>query len=248
MSSTLKGRTALITGGAVRIGKEIALALAREGVNLIIHYNKANREAQNTVNILKKHRIKAEKIKADFSKPKQVEKLFDKIKEKKIKIDILINNAAIFYPSTFRNIESEEFIKTYLINAYTPLALSKFFAKQTIKGDIINILDSRIKGINKKYLTYSLSKKTLHDITKLLAVELAPSIKVNAIAPGLILAQKDDNWDKSKLYNKRTLLKKKGKIADIIYGIMFLLKNPFITGETIFIDGGQKLISNIYGL
>jgi len=247
-TSELHGKTALITGGATRIGKTIALTLSSKGADIILHYNKAEKEAKKTSLEIKKNKTKCYLVKSDFSKPKEIKSIFKTLRKNKIKVDILINNASVFTSSTLKDISAKEFLTTYMVNAFAPLLLSLEFYKQTKKGSIINILDSRIKGINKKYISYALSKKTLYEITKLLAFEFAPYIRVNAIAPGLILASKDENWEQNKLYEKRNLLKKIGKPSFIADAVLFLISNDFITGETIFIDAGQKIKTNIYGL
>ena len=197
--NSIKGKTALVTGGAKRIGREIALGLAKKGANIIVHYNTSKKDAEKTINEIKKLGVESWGIKADLSNIKHVKSLIERAIAKSGKIDFLVNNASVFNKSRLETFDEKEFLRTIQINALAPLILSKKFSLHTKKGSILNILDSRIKGIDIGHISYFLSKKMLRDITELLAVEMAPSITVNGLAIGFIL---DGKEKKPPLYNK----------------------------------------------
>lgn len=183
----LKGKTALITGGTSKLGREIAIALAKEGVNIIIHYHSAEKIAEDLCNQLSSFGVKTCKIKADLEKENEREKLIEEGLKIDRKFSILINNAAIYNSpekGTF-----EEFMKNLEVNTWAPYFLSLKFAEKIKRGEIIHILDARIKRINLSSpdLFYILSKHLLALLTRKLARELSPKIRVNGIAPGRII-------------------------------------------------------------
>lgn len=183
----LSGRTALITGGTSKLGKEIAIALAKEGVDIIIHYHKAEKEAEKLCDYISALGMKAYKIMADFENENDRKELIEKALKIDKKFSILINNASIY--KSPENGTFEEFIKNLEINTWTPYFLSLKFAEKIKKGEIINILDARIKKINfsSPDLFYILSKHLLALLTHKLTSQFSPNIRVNGIAPGRII-------------------------------------------------------------
>lgn len=183
----LKGKTALITGGTSKLGREIAIALAKEGVNIIIHYNKAEKVAKNLCNYINALGVKGYELKADFEKENERKKLIEKALKIDRELSILINNASI-YQSPERG-TFDEFMRNLEVNTWTPYFLSVKFAEEIKTGEIINILDARIKRINLSSpdLFYILSKHLLALLTQKLANQFSPKIRVNGIAPGRII-------------------------------------------------------------
>ncbi len=237
----LGGKTALITGGARRIGREIALALASEGADIVIHYKDSAGEAESLRLELEKKGVKCSLIKADFENEKDYKNLISASIEKIGSLDILINSASLFPTDTVMDLKWEGLIKNIRINAWAPFYLSREFALKVKNGVIINLLDSRIKGFNKKHVSYLFGKKMLESFTKLTALEFAPGIRVNGIAPGLILppAGKDEKYLNG--LSEAVPLKRHGSVRDITETVLFLIKSEFITGEIIFVDGGWHL-------
>ncbi len=242
----LSGKTALITGGAKRIGKAIAFALACNGVNIAIHYKSSEEEAKAMAKEIENLGVKAWITQADLSIPSEVEKLIPNIIEKAGNLDILINNASIFDRSKLTEFSDEVLIENIRTNAFAPLLLARAFAKQKIQGAIINLLDTRIIEYDKEHSAYHISKLMLFSLTKMMALEFAPLIRVNAISPGLILPPPGQDISYLEKLSVTNPLKKIGSPDDITNAVLFLLNSDFITGQVIFVDGGYHLKGNIY--
>lgn len=242
MIHSLKGQTALVTGGAVRIGRAICLQLAEQGCNLAIHYGHSEQAAQDLARTLtEKYPIKASIFQADLSKAESCDHLIDQILTSIPQLDILVNNAAIFpEPDEFKNINQDTWQKLMDINLRAPLFLSHAFAQQQQPGSIINIIDARYQKTGTDHFMYRLGKHGLAELTRMLALELAPQIRVNAIAPGAILPPPGKGTDFLER-NKRKLvpLNSIGNAEHIANNVIHLLKQEFMTGQIISIDGGE---------
>lgn len=242
MNNLLHKRRALITGATKRLGKSITLALASSGADVIIHHRPGQeRSAKSLIRQCLKYKIKANNIASDFEDPQETYDLIKKASKRYGRIDILINNASIYEKTEIKTLEAAEITRTLNINTYAPLIISQEFAKQTKKGDIINLLDAKTGRMDPEYGVYNLSKKLLAEITKITAIDLAPGIKVNAVAPGIVLPPIDIPKNRLKKRTETTLLLKRGRPQNIVSAILFLLINDFITGETIHVDGGERL-------
>ncbi len=243
----LKGKTALVTGAAKRIGKAIAGVLAQNHVNVIMHYcSSADKYVNGALADIKTPGIEAWKFQSDFSNIDNVDSLFEKIENTIGPVDILINNASVFSPSKLATLSFRELNNTLAINSIAPFRLSQHIVKQNREGSIINILDSCIKRYDMNHAAYQLSKSMLHQITEMMAVELAPQIRVNGIAPGIILPPEGKDETYIRELSRRNLLNRSGKLSDITDAVLFLLSNTFITGEVLFIDGGENLKGEPY--
>ena len=244
-----KSGTALITGAAKRIGREIALNLAEMGFDIALSYKSSKKEAE----------VLAEKIRADFGvkceifhcdlcDPLQAKKLADAVQKKFSNWNLLINNASIFTRSKFLDAGDLELMNNLNTHLISPLILSKEFAKNIERNSlknaqIINMIDKNIARFDTSYFYYLLSKKSLAEFTKMLSLELAPQIRVNGIAPGFILNSIDEKNPSIETQNliRKIPLKTKGEVENILQTIEFLLKNDFVTGQILFIDGGASL-------
>ena len=238
---SLKGKNALVTGAAKRIGRAIALQLASEGANIAVHYKTSIEEAGDLYRELEKYHVDCWLIQADFEKPDEYEKLVDAAFDKAGNLDILINSASIFPESTIQNITWEDLVCNIRINAWVPFYLGRSFARRTNSGSIVNLLDTRIAGYDLKHVAYLLSKQMLESFTRSMALEFAPRVRVNGVAPGLILPLpgKEDSYPEQLA---RTLpLNRFGDVHDIANAVMFLISNEFITGQVIHVDGGWNL-------
>jgi pteridine reductase len=238
----LQGKTALITGASKRIGRAISLALVQEGVNVVIHYYSSKKDAQALCVELAKHKVNSWVIKADFEKAKECDTLIAQTLKIAGSLDILINNAAIFLPDTIKNMDFERLTRHIQINAWAPFTLSRQFAHLTGKGKIINLLDSRIKSYDWLHVAYILSKQMLSVLTKMTALEFAPDITVNGIAPGLILPPRGENQRYLKRMAGTVPLKRHGNPNDVADAVIYLLKSDFLTGQIINVDGGLHLL------
>lgn len=234
---------ALITGGSDRIGKAVAIHLAKQGYHLVLHYNSAKEKAENLqMHIESTYKVKVELLQINFLKENDFDRIFEDFKRKNITIEVLVNCASDFIPSSFNEQGSELFDKEMTINLKIPYLLTKAFARVFGKGNIINFVDTKVAKNKTVHLDYILSKKLLKDFTKISAVELAPNIRINAIAPGLILPP--EGKDESYLLNlaKDIPLKTIGNLDEVLKAFQFILDSYFFTGQILYIDGGEHLV------
>jgi pteridine reductase len=244
----LHGRTALVTGGSVRIGRAITDALAAHGANVLIHYNTSRDEAEAAANAVIALGVDAWVLPCDFCIAEDAEKYLDRAIELAGPIDILINNASSFPASELDTFTADELMDSVQVNAYAPLQLARRFAHQEIPGHIINFLDTRIVDFDKKHAAYHLSKRMLFTLTRGMAEAYAPEIQVNAVAPGLVLPPegKDEQYLADLAHTNP--LQKYGHPDDITAAVLFLLHSSFITGQIIYVDGGRHMKGAFYGL
>jgi NAD(P)-dependent dehydrogenase (short-subunit alcohol dehydrogenase family) len=244
----MKNKNLLITGGATRIGKEIAIHFSKKGWNIAIHYFKSSSKAKNLKKIVEENAVKAALIKADLKNTKQVEKIISVAKKKLGTIDCLINNAALFEKDDILNFTNNSWNDHLNINLRAPVILTKQFAKQASKkniSNIINIIDQRVFSLTPVFMSYTLSKSALYTFTKTMAMRLSPSIKVNGIAPGPTIKNKRQSIKHFNEQAKSTLLKKSVRPEDICDTVEFLINNNSITGQVVAVDSGQNLTWNI---
>ena len=243
----MKNKNLLITGGATRIGKEIALHFSKKGWNIAIHYFKSSFKAKNLKKIIEENSVKAALIKADLKNIKQVEKIIPLAKKKLGTINCLINNAALFEKDDILNFTTKSWNDHLNINLLAPTILTKQFAKQASKktiSNIINIIDQRVFKLTPIFMSYTLSKSALHTLTKTMAMRLSPNIKVNGIAPGPTIKSKRQTDRHFRNQVRSTLLKKSVRLEDICDTIEFLINNNSTTGQIIAVDSGQNLSRN----
>ncbi|MCZ2084237.1 MAG: SDR family oxidoreductase [Flavobacteriales bacterium] len=235
---------ALITGSADRIGKAVAIHLAKQGYNLILHYNSSKEKAQKLKDEIESgySGLKVELLQINFLQENDFNQIFQDLKKKKITIEILVNCASDFIKSNFKEEGSELLDKEMTINFKIPYLLTKAFAKVYGKGNIINFVDTKVTKNSTVHLDYILSKKLLKDFTRISAVELAPDIRVNGIGPGLILPPEGE--DESYLMNlaQNIPLKTIGNLEEILKAVQFILDSKFFTGQILYIDGGEHLV------
>jgi pteridine reductase len=244
----MKGQKALITGAAKRIGRAIACRFAEESIDVILHYNRSWQEAEELKTRLEETGIRTSILKADLSCPEEVEELFKNAVSAFGHIDYLINNASLFPEDTLINFTAQGLLENINVNALAPLLLSREFAVQNRKGKIINLLDARITDYDHKHASYHLSKRMLYDLTRLMALEFAPRIMVNAIAPGLILPPPGEGTGYLEKMKHSNPLNTYGTLKEITDAVMFLINAEFITGQVIYVDGGRHLKGCVYQL
>ena len=244
----MENKNLLVTGGATRIGKAIALHFSKKGWNIAIHYFKSYSDAKKLKKIIEQNSVKVSLIKADLKNKKQVEKIIPFAKKKLGTINCLINNAALFENDDVLNFTNKSWNDHLNINLLAPLVLTKYFVKQASKkkkSNIINIIDQRVFKLTPHFMSYTLSKSALYTLTKTMAMRLSPNIKVNGIAPGPTIKSKRQTIKHFNKQAKSTLLKKSVGPEDICDTVEFLIKNKSITGEIIAVDSGQNLAWNI---
>ena len=239
-------KVVLITGGARRIGAETANYLHSKGMNIIITYSKSVSAAKSLKKMLNNKREKS----CDIYKVEFNSKVDFKMTSKNIlkifgRIDYLINNASKFYPTKINDITEKVWLDTIDTNIKTPLFLSKNLHKELKKrkGAIINVIDIHVEPPLKDHIIYNISKAGLLALTRTLAKDLAPQIRVNGVSPGAIMWPENESSKKKKLdILSKIPMKSVGNPKDIAKAIYFLLEeSPYITGQNINVDGGRRL-------
>lgn len=238
--------TALITGASKRVGKALAEHLAACGWNIIIHFNSSERAAQELENALRKKypQQRFGRLKANLSIQSEVEKIIPLVVSEFGPFNLLVNNASVFNPGYLKETGVDLFNNQMNVNLKAPFLLMRDFAGHCEKGNIINFVDTRITAGKSNFAAYSLSKKGLWELTKMAALEFAPEIRVNAIAPGVTLPPEDK--DENYLWNlaKNIPMKKPGGLDPILKSLDFILNNNHLTGQLLFADGGENLGQN----
>ncbi len=239
-------KTALVTGGAKRIGRAIAVALAAEGANAVIHYRSSADDAEATAEHVRELGAEAWTVPADLADPAETAGLFDRAANAAGPIDLLVNNAAIFEPSSLTDFKPADLWRTMQVNALAPLELARAFAARRRGGAIVNVLDTKVVDYDRRHVAYHLSKRALLSLTRMMALEFAPTVRVNAVAPGLILPPPGKDRSYLERLASSNPLNKVGSLSQVTDAVLFLLGNEFVTGQVIFIDGGQHMNGRTY--
>lgn len=247
-SKSLSGAVALITGSGVRLGSAMAQALAGQGADVVIHYHRSADEAARTIQAVQAAGQRAWAVQADLAQPQQAEALIGlAVQAAGAPVDILINSASFFQVSRITTVTVEDILANIQVHAVAPLLLSRALAAQARAGRIVNMLDTRIVDYDREHAAYHLSKRMLFTLTRMLALELAPQVAVNAVAPGAILPAAGATREQFEQLAQAAPLARVGGPEDIVKAILFLLDSPFITGQVIFVDGGRHMRGNVYG-
>lgn len=240
----LAGKTALVTGGAVRLGRAICLALAKEGAGVIVHYRHSREEAKSLVAEITDAGGQAWALAADLMSEEACEGLVARSLEAAGAVDILINNAAVFSRDRLADVTEAKLLAEFWPNLFAPVLLTRLFAANVSEGHVINLLDRRITGHDISAVPYQLSKKGLEEFTALAALELAPSFRVNAVAPGVLLPPPGEGMAYLKEFGGEIPLDHVCSEADISEAVLYLLNSRAHTGQVLFVDGGKNLLGN----
>ena len=237
---------ALVTGGGKRIGATIVETLHNKGFNVAIHYNSSSDVAdQLCAQLNLKNQDSSIAIGADLTDQNSLENLIPLLIEKTKRLDVLINNASTFYPTPIEKITLEDWDNLLGTNLKAPLFLSKYAAQylKQSQGIIINIIDIHSKKPLKEHPIYGSAKSGLAMLTRSLASDLAPDVRVNGISPGLILWPENNPSEQIKNNILQQIpLKKIGNSEDIANCVLFLIEDaPYITGEIFAVDGGRSM-------
>jgi pteridine reductase len=244
MSDTLEGKTALVTGAAKRIGAAIARRLHAAGANVVLHYRGAEAEATALEVELNAARAgSAARLKADLLAPIAPRLLLGSALERFGRLDVLVNNASSFYPTAIGSIEAGHWEELMGSNLRAPLFLAQEAAPALKKqrGAIINIADIHAERPLKGYVVYSIAKAGLAALTRALALELGPEVRVNAVAPGAIAWPEDGQFppqERARIL-AGTPLERLGAPAEVARAVHFLATAPFVTGQVLAVDGGR---------
>jgi NAD(P)-dependent dehydrogenase (short-subunit alcohol dehydrogenase family) len=237
--------TALVTGAAKRLGRAIALDLARHGWNIAIHYNASEREARVTAEDVKTAGAKVALVQANLAREDEVETIVPRAAAELGPITALINSASVFENDQWYSADRVSWDKHLNVNLRAPLVLAQNFAKQLPRdanGAIVNLLDQRLFRPSPEFLSYGVSRAGLHWLTPVLAQALAPRLRVNAVAPGPTLKAARQSTDHFERERASTILGHGSEPQDICDAVRYLLEARAVTGQTVAVDGGQHLI------
>ena len=223
------------------MGAAVCLHLAGMGYDIALHFHESKSEAEKTCRAVRDLGARCDIFRADLFRPLNAAKLVDRVADKFGSLSLLINNASIFEKSRLGEITEKALERDMSVNFKSPLFASQAFAHTARKGLIINMLDSRITKNHTMHFSYNIRKKCLYHFTLAAAKDLGPSIRVNAICPGPVLREMSSSAKDFNNLGKQTPLGKTGKVEHINTAIEYLINNPFVTGEVLFVDGGQHL-------
>jgi len=234
---------ALVTGAAHRLGKAFVLALARKGYAILLHYRTSELQASNTATQIRTLGMPVFLSQADLTDPEQISALFSQVDKIPHRLKVLVNSAAIMPVGDAHTLSVQEWDAAFDLNLRAPFLCAQEAARRMKDGGlIVNVTDVGAQKSWSRYPSYSVSKAGLEELTKILARSFAPSIRVNAVAPGLVL-QSDlvsaEDWNR---LVERLPLKRAASVEEIASAVEFLLSNEYVTGQTLVIDGGYSLL------
>jgi len=239
--------TALVTGAGRRLGRAIALELAQKGWRVGVHFGASEVEALAVIDEIKAMGGQAVALQADLSKLEDLAPLIEACGERLGPPTCLINNAACFVRDTAQSLDGESWAMHFDVNLRAPVFLTQAFARalpDQVPGNVVNVIDQKVWRLNPDYFSYTIAKSALWTATQTLAQALAPRIRVNAVAPGPVLAARGQSEAEFAAESRATLLRQVVSIDDVTAAIRFLLETPSITGQMIALDGGQHLAWN----
>jgi pteridine reductase len=239
---TLKGQVALVTGSAKRLGRAVALRLAEEGADVVVHYRSSSADAQSAVDEIEKLGRRGKSIAADLTNVAEIKRLFDETAKQFGRLDILVSCAANFLPSSIVSTTEDVWDSSIDTNLKAPFFCAQAAAPllRRTKGTIIHFADGGGLLGWPGYIAHSVSKAGVVMLTKVLAKALAPEVRVNAIAPGTITMPGDPpEWETD--FIKLAPLRRAGAPLDISDAVVFLANSKFITGQVLAVDGGRTL-------
>ncbi len=237
------GKTALITGGAHRVGKAITLALARAGANVVINYHSSALAAEETAAEARALGVEALPVRADIADAEQVEAMVRLAEERLGGVDILVNSASLYWETPFPTSSHDDWHRVtgigidgpyFCANAVAPGMLAKG------EGVIVNITDLSAFEPWPGFIAHSVSKAAIMALTRQLALELAPAVRVNAVAPGPVLPPPDYSPERIASVANMTLLERWGSPEDVAEAVLYFVRANFVTGDILFIDGGER--------
>jgi pteridine reductase len=242
----LRGRTALVTGGAVRVGRAISLALAREAMRVVVGYGSSEGPAREVVEEIRRAGGEATMVGADLSRMDEVRRLAVEAERAFGGVDVLVNNASVFPADAFEETDEATWDATLAINLKAPFFLTQLLApgmRARGGGAVVNLAD--LAGLQswQGYAAHSISKAGVVHMTRVTARALGPEIRVNTIAPGTVLPPDDFPEDEVRRLAERAPLRRNGSPDDVVEALLYLLRADFVTGETLVVDGGRILRS-----
>jgi pteridine reductase len=240
----LAGRVALVTGGAVRIGREIACALADAGADVAVGYHRSSSDARATVRDLEARGVRAVALRADLARPSEAGALVAAAARRLGRLDVLVNNAGLFARTPVARTTPAQFDRLVAVNLRAPFFCSQAAARVMGRrgGRIVNLADVGAVQAWPGYVPYGISKAGVVMLTRGLAAALAPRIQVNAVAPGVILLPPRFPRDRARRLTRRIPMGRQGSPADVAQAVRFFATcADYVTGQVLFVDGGMSL-------
>lgn len=236
-------KVAIVTGGAKRLGRAICLMLAEQGYDITLHYNSAIDSANETKKEIEKSGRRCLLSQGDLSQFDFYEKVINTTQEVLGQPKLLINNASVFDKIGFEDSDQACFDANINLHVKAPFFLSQAFSRRCEDQSlIINMLDMRVARYQTAHFLYTLTKKTLKEMTLLLAKDLAPKIRVNGICPGAILPPEKSGKGYLKELAGATPMARPGQVNDILKALQYLVQSDYVNGEILYVDGGQQLM------
>lgn len=240
----LQGKVALVTGGAIRVGKAISLELAHAGADIVVNYNSSAGPAEETVAEIQELGRRAIAQQADVSQGDQVQRLIDRAVSELGRLDVLVNSASVWRRTPWAELDEAEWDRQIAVDLKGPFLCARAAAPHLAAhgdGAIVNIVDLSAFTPFPNFLPHSVAKAGLLNMTYSLAMELAPAVRVNAIAPGPVLPPPEYTEQQLAASAKRTLLKRWGTPADVARAVRYLVEAEYVTGAVLPVDGGERL-------
>lgn len=231
--------TALVTGGAIRLGRALCIGLARNGYNIVVHYNNSEGPARSTAEEIESLGVQCRIVQMDLNNNLDSENLIQQAQKPFGKLQVLVNSASVYDGGTIADTTEAMFDRNIQVNLKAPFFLSRAFQNQCGSGNIVNILDNKIYFNQFHYAAYLLSKKMLAEFTYLAALEFAPNIRVNAVAPGVVLPASIRSPEYVAWRLEAIPLKKQGNTEHIVKALHYILDNDFVSGQVLTVDGAE---------
>jgi len=236
-------RTALVTGGARRVGRAISLGLAEAGFDVLVNHHASPGDAQDVVDRIEALGQRAVAVQGDVSTSDGVERVAAVLRERFGRLDLLVNNASLFQPRRLLEVEEEEWDRVMAVNLKGPFLMLKATADllDQAEGTVVNLVDLSATQPWTEYAHHAVSKAGLLHLTRVMARAMAPRVRVNAIAPGSVLPPDDADEAYRQRSRRAAALGTLGTPEDVVRTVLFLHRSPFITGEVVVVDGGRSL-------
>lgn len=233
--------TAIVTGGAIRIGRAMALHLASKGFDIALWYHRSGAASEETIRDIRAQGVQCQGYVSDLRNLDEAESVVGKALKDFNNVELLISSAANFIQENIEQTQVDTLVDTLNLNLMAPYLLMREYKRKVNKGLIVNILDERVAKIVPTFAAYSVSKVALKHLTELAAVEWGKSVRVNGIAPGLILPPQGGPPDYLEKAAKKVPTGTHGNLENLLKALDYLMENTFVNGETLFVDGGESL-------
>jgi pteridine reductase len=239
----LAGRVALVTGAGRRVGRALAIALGARGMHVIVHYNSSSLGAEETVRLIVRAGGRADAVRADLTDIREAERLVDQALALRGSLDVLVNSAAVMRRTPLGETSAHEWDEMFALNVRAPYFLSQRAAPalRAARGNIVNIADLAAFETWPAYVPHGITKSAVVQMTRALARVLAPEVRVNAIAPGVVLLPEGWSHDDAERLRATTPLGRLGSPEDVAGAMLYLLDAGYVTGEVITVDGGRHV-------